>query len=109
MKNQKGNILITILSAFALIAIILLFLLNFVPSAKILVSIILVFMIFSTVRGYLGDGILTIIFSGLLVYFLVIKYFQVTFLLYVFLFVLMSLQVLSLIIWGIGSTIGRKH
>ena len=105
--NDRGNLILVILAVFAMIGIGIVLLANIFPQAKFLISLILVFQIYTAVKSYLGDSILTIIFSGILIYFLVVKYFNETLVLYIFFFVLMSLQVLSLFIWGIGSTVGR--
>jgi len=72
--NEKGNF---ILIAFALmIAVVLLLpiLMVVFPPIDIIVRIMLVFVIFTTVRGFLGNGVLTIIISGILIYLLVIKW-----------------------------------
>jgi len=72
------------------------------PMADIIIRIILAFLIFTTVRGYLGSGIPTIIVSGVLIYLLVIKWAYFTAAAYVALYFLLSLQVFSIIIFGIG-------
>jgi hypothetical protein len=50
----------------------------------------------------LGSGIPTIIVSGVLIYFLVIKWAYFTAAAYVAVYFLLSLQVFSIIIFGIG-------
>lgn len=76
--NQQGNLLLyylLILVAMTVIAIIILFL---VPEAQLVLSIILAFSIYMTVRGSIGDGLPTLLITAILVYFLVFKYFFVS-------------------------------
>lgn len=70
------------------------------PIANLLMRVLLTFTIFSTVRSYLGAGALTLIVSGALVYLLVIKWGYLTASLYVFFYVLLLFNFLSVIIWG---------
>jgi hypothetical protein len=102
--NSKGMLNIFILIVIALIAVIALpaIIMMLIPEADLIIRIILVFLIFMTVRGYLGSGIPTIIITGVLVYFLVIKWAYFTTMAYVALFFLLGLQVFSIIIFGIG-------
>ena len=80
----------------------------FFPIANLFMRILLSFTIFTTVRGYLGDGAITIIISAILVYLLVIKWGYITASLYVFFYVLMLFNFLSVIIWGLSTTV-RRH
>lgn len=97
--NERGNFLIVIV-LFMLGAIVLLPVAMVVfPPIDIIVKIILVFSIFMMVRGFLGNGILTILVSGILIYFLVVKWWwigaggwmAIT---------LASLGIFSVIMWG---------
>jgi len=72
------------------------------PLADIIMRLILVFLIFSTVRGYLGSNIFSLIISGILIYFLVIKYAYVTASLYILFYFLLVFNVFSIIIFGVG-------
>jgi len=76
----------------------------FFPIADIIMRIILALMIFIMVRGYLGDGIPSLIVSGILVYILVIKWAYFTAAIYV-LYFLMGLSFLSVIVWGLGMNL----
>lgn len=78
------------------------------PIGNLLMRILLTFIIFTTVRQHLGDGALTLMVSGALVYLLVIKWGYLTASLYVFFYVLMAFNFLSVIIWG-SSVVLRKH
>ena len=102
--NSKGMLNVFVLIVIALVAVIALpaVVMLLIPEADLIIRIILVFMIFMTVRGYLGTGIPTIIITGVLVYFLVIKWAHFTAMAYVALFFLLGLQVFSIIIFGIG-------
>lgn len=75
--------------------------------ADILFRIILIFLIFSTVRGFLGTNTLALVVTGVLVYFLVVKWAYFTASAYVFLYVLLAFQVFSVVIWGIGMNLRR--
>ena len=100
--NQKGNIIIFLLIAFAVVLLLPPLLITVFPPAKYLFALIMIFVIYSTVRGYLGDGILTLLISGILVYFLVFKYLLITSSLWVFQ-ILLAVGFGSVIMWGIGS------
>lgn len=80
----------------------------FFPIANLLMRILLTFVIFSTVRAYVGSGALTLILSATLIYLLVIKWGYLTASLYVFFYVLMLFNFLSVIIWGLSVTT-RRH
>ena len=100
--NEKGNIIIFLLIAFAFVLLLPPIILHAFPPAAWLFKIMMVFIIFATVRGYLGDGPLTWIISGVLIYFLVFKYTDITASLWVFQ-LLLAFGFGSVIIWGIGS------
>jgi len=100
--NQKGHILLIIFAAFIVIALIPILLSSIFWQFKLLAQIILVFMIYSMVRGFMGPGYITIAISAILIYFMVFKYFEIVLGLYVFQF-LLGLQFLSVVIWGLGT------
>ena len=100
--NEKGNLVVIILIAFLIIALIPPIIMMFFPIADIIMRIILVLLIFITVRGYIGDGPVSLVISGALIYFLVIKWAYFTASAYIFLYFLLSFSFLSVIIWGIG-------
>jgi len=102
--NQSGMLQIFLLILAAIIVVVALpaVVMAVFPAADLIIRIILVFLIFMTVRGYLGNGILTIIISGVLIYFLVIKWAYFTAMAYIALYFLLSLQIFSIIIFGIG-------
>ena len=80
----------------------------FFPIANLLMRILLSFVIFTTVRQYLGSGPLTLVISAGLVYLLVIKWGYLTASLYFFFYVLMLFNFLSVVIWG-SSVMLRRH
>ena len=104
--NQKGNILFIIIGGFLVLAIIPVIITSYFWPAEILMKIIMVFVLYTTVRGYLGSGNLTLIVSAILIYFLVFKWFQLFLALYI-LQVLLGLQFLSVVIWGLGTTMRK--
>lgn len=70
--------------------------------ADIVFKLILIFTIFMTVRSFLGTGTLTLIISGILIWFMVFKYGYIFSSLYV-LYTLLGIGFLSVIIWGFGT------
>ena len=100
--NEKGNLILIIIAALLIIIILPALVMIAFPMADIIMRLILVFLIFTTVRSYLGSNVFTIMISGILIYFLVIKYAYVTAVLYVLLFFLLAFNVFSMVIFGIG-------
>jgi len=112
LLNDKGFFQITLVP-FVLIAMIaLLFLLplsmTIFEPIDLIVRIILVFTIFTTVRGYLGPGVISIIVSGILIYFLVFKWWWVGALGWWGL-TLLSLGFIGIIVWGSSKIIPQQH
>lgn len=101
--NEKGNLILILILAFIVVAMIPPIVMLYFPPADILMRLILVFLIYSTVRGYLGNSILALILTAVLVYILVIKYGYLTAAIYVFFYVLLAFQFTSVIIWGLGT------
>ncbi|MEM0359720.1 MAG: hypothetical protein QXK06_00070 [Candidatus Diapherotrites archaeon] len=79
------------------------------PIANLLMRILLAFLILTTVRGYVGNGALSLVISGALIYLLVIKWGYVTASLYVFFYVLLAFQFLGVIVWGTNSLIKPRR
>ena len=100
--NQSGHIILLILGGFLILAIIPILITSFFWPAKILMQIIMIFVLYTTVRGFLGSGTLTLIVSAVLIYFMVFKWFELFLALYI-LQLLLGLQFLSVLICGIGS------
>ena len=103
--NQQGNVLLFIIGGLLALAFAIPLIMWLFPYADILMRIILVFLIFTIVRGYLGDGTLTLTISAVLIYFLAFKYAYIAATAYV-LYILMGFSFLSVIVWGIGT---RMH
>lgn len=72
--GEKGHIVLIILAIMGAIIFLLPLSMVIFQPIDILVRIILVFVIFTTVRGYLGPGVISIVVSGILIYFLVFKW-----------------------------------
>ncbi|AJF60244.1 MAG: hypothetical protein J4224_00960 [Candidatus Diapherotrites archaeon] len=100
--NERGNLLLIVLAAMILLAILPVLLAHLFWPVKLVAQIIFVFVIYSTVRGFMGPGHLTIVISAVLIYFMVFKYFDIMLSLYIFQLML-GVQFLSVIIWGIGT------
>ncbi len=96
--NDRGFILI-ILGVFLLIAIAVPVIMLVFPPANIVFRLILIFTIFMTVRSYIGNGVVSIIVSAVLIYFLVFKWVYLFAPMYI-LYILLGMQFLSVIIWG---------
>ena len=103
--NQKGNVIIFIIAALISIALLIPIVMLVFKPADIIMRILLVFLLFTIVRGYLGSGTLSIIVSAILIYFLAFKYAYITATVYV-LYILLGFSFLSVVIWGIGT---RMH
>lgn len=106
--NRQGNMILLILIAFVVLALIPPVVMMVFPAADIIIRIILIFLIFSTVRGMLGGGVLSLIISGVLIYFLVIKWAYFTASMYVFFYFIMTFAITSVVIWGIGMNLKRS-
>ncbi|HLC92101.1 MAG TPA: hypothetical protein VJH23_00135 [archaeon] len=104
--NQKGHIILIIIAAFIVLAIIPVVITSVFWPAKILMQIIMIFTLYTTVRGFLGSGTPTLVISAILIYFMVFKYFEIFLSLYI-LQLLLGLQFLSVIIWGLGTTMRK--
>ena len=100
--DERGNVVLFILLGFAVILLLPPLILYLFPAADILFRIIAVFVIFSTVRGYIGEGTITYIISAILIYFLVFKYTYIFASVYVFQ-MLLAVSFTSVVIWGIGT------
>ncbi len=105
--NSKGNLVVIILLAFVLLALIPPIIMILFPIADIILRIILALLIFVTIKGYIGDGPLSLVVSGILIYFLVIKWAYFTVTAYIFLYFLLSFSFLSVVIWGIGMNMKK--
>lgn len=105
--NENGHILFLIIGAFLILAILPVIISFVSPEAKLIMQVILIFTVYTTVRGLMGSGTLTIIISAILIYFMVFKYYEIFLALYI-LQLLLGLQFLSVIIWGVSTTM-RKH
>jgi hypothetical protein len=104
--NEKGNLLILIvLGIMASVVIVPVAMKLFWP-VDIIVRIMLVFVIITTVRGYLGNSVMTLLVSGLLIYFLVIKWWYIAASSWIFL-TLLSFGFFGVIVWGIGTTMRK--
>lgn len=105
--NSKGNLILLIIIAIVGSVVVLPLLMTVFEPLNIIVRIILAFTIITTVRGYLGNGALTIIVSGILIYFLVIKWWWVASPVWLFI-IFMSLNIFGMIVWGLGTTLRPK-
>ena len=105
--DNKGNIILIILAAILGIMLLPPLVMAIWPPAKLLFQIMMIFMIYSIVRGYLGAGPLTIIISGILIWIMVFKYTAILASLWAFQ-MLLGVQFFSIIIWGVGTQL-RKH
>ena len=109
--NQQGNLFIWALIAFIVVAAIPPLIMTVFPAADIIMRLILIFTVYSTVKGYLGSGMISLLISAILIYILVIKHAFLTTSIFVFFYVLLAFNFLSVIIWGLNITMmmTRKH
>ncbi len=105
--NERGALFVFIIAAFLVLLVIPPLVMYVFPAANLLMRLFLALMIFMTVRGFLGNSPLTIIISALLIYLLVIRHAYFTASLFVFFYVLLAFQFLSVIIWGLSVTMRR--
>ena len=75
--NQRGNFILIAMAVMIAVVLLLPISMYLFQPIDIIVKIMLIFVIFTTVKGYLGNGVLTLIISGILIYFLVIKWWWV--------------------------------
>jgi hypothetical protein len=106
--NERGNFLIIILIVFLAAMLLPPLIMILIPQADIIMRIVLIFVLFSTVRGYLGDGIPTLLITAVLVYILVIKWAFLTASLYVTLTIFLGFGVFSMFLWML-NTLVRGH
>lgn len=104
--NEKGHIILLIIGGFLILALIPILITKVFWPAQLLMQIILIFVLYTTVKGFLGPGNLTLIISAILIYFMVFKYFELFLGLYI-LQLLLGLQFLSVVIWGIGMNMRK--
>ena len=100
--NEKGNVILLIVAGLLLVVILPPIIFYAFPPAALVFQLISIFIIYSTVRGYLGPGVLTIAVSAILIYFLVFKYFYIYSGLFMFQ-LLLGMGFLSVIVWGVGT------
>lgn len=105
--NERGNFLLIVLALFLVVSLLPPLIMILFPQADLLMRIILALIIFTTVRGYIGDGIITILISGALIYVLVIKWAYLTASLYIIFYVFLTFSVFSVILWGLNSVLRR--
>jgi len=102
--NEKGNFILIALGLMVALIFLLPVLMYVFEPIDIIVKIFLIFVIFSTVRGYLGNGVLTLLISGILIYFLVIKWWWVGATGW-FALTLATFGIFSIITWGSKTVI----
>jgi len=103
--NERGNVVILIVIGLLVVAILPPIIFYAFPPAALVFQLISIFIIYATVRGYLGPGVLTIAISAILIYYLVFKYFYLYSALFMFQ-LLLGMGFLSVIVWGIGTRLG---
>jgi hypothetical protein len=72
--NQKGNLLLGTILIIIVIMLLPLVLKTAFPLLDIVFKLVLIFGVYSFVRGFLGDSTLTLLVTGILIYFMVFKY-----------------------------------
>ena len=105
VMNEKGNIVLILVVGILVLALIPVIITSLFAPAKLIMQVIMIFVIYTTVRGYMGPGNITIMISAVLIYFMVFKWFEVFLSLYV-LQLLLGLGFISAVMWGVGRTFG---
>lgn len=105
--GERGHIIILIIIGLVVVALIPVVLTGVFWEARIVAQLIMIFVIYTTVRGFLGSGPLVLIVSAILIYLMVFKWFEIFFGLYI-LQTLLGLGFISAIIWGIGTNLRPK-
>ena len=102
--NQSGNLIIFVAIGFLALLILPYVIFQIFPVARILFQIIAIFMIYATVRGYLGNNVISIVVTAIFIYFLVFKYADI-FASVWFLTTLLTFGFGSVVMWGIGTRV----
>ncbi len=104
--NNTGNLLLIILLGIIVVTFALPVAMYMFKPLDLIVRVILIFVIVTTVRGYLGNGIVMLIVSGILIYFLVFKWWWLASSSWLFL-TLLSIGFFGVIVWGLGTTLRK--
>ena len=105
--NQQGNVVMILsvaIGSIILASISLPVLMKIFPPIDLIVKIMLIFVLFTTVRGYLGTSVLSLIITGILIYLLVLKWWWVTSSVWFFT-IMLSFGLISLFVWGTSKII----
>ena len=106
--NERGNLLLIIGIVFVLILALPWLVVAILPQADLLIKIFLVFTIYMMVRGFVGPGALGILFTVILVYFLVLKYSTLSFSVWLLITVL-GVGAGSIIVFGARQFFAQGH
>lgn len=101
------SLVVKILIVIAIAVLLLPLLMTFFPVVRWVMIIIIVFFIYDIVSKAFGNNILTFLFTGVLLYFLIYKYLYVTTVAVIFYFML-SIGIMSVFVWGTKSVFGGK-
>ena len=104
--DQKGQIGFLIIGVLLVVILLPAVIISVFPVAKILFQIFSIFMIYSLVKNYLGPGMISILISGVLIWFLVFKYPTLWATIWFFQ-LLLGVQILSIVTFGIGMSARR--
>ena len=74
--DSRGNLVLFGVAGLLAMVVLVMLVLFLIPEAALIMRIILIFAVFMTVRGSLGDGVPTLLISAILIYFLAFKYFE---------------------------------
>ncbi len=105
--NARGNPLLMYLAILAGLILIVPFIMLVVPEAFLIMQVIMIFAIWNAVRGFIGDGYMTLIITGILVYFLVIKHPVLSATFYVLFFIFLGLNIFGTVMWTAQSLVRR--
>jgi hypothetical protein len=103
----SASLVVKILIVIALALLVMPALMALFPVVRYVMIIIIVFFIYDIVSKAFGNNVLTYLFTGVLLYFLIYKYLYVTTIAVIFYFML-SIGIMSMFVWGTKSLFGHK-
>ena len=106
--NQRGNPLLIFALILAALVLIVPAIMYVVPEAFLIMQIVLIFAIWNAVRGFIGDGYLTLLITGVLVWFLVIKHPILSATFYMVFFIFLGLNIFGTVMWTAQSFLRPK-
>lgn len=106
--NARGNPLLIFLAILLGLVLIVPTIMVLVPEAFLIMQLVLIFAIWNAVRGFIGDGYLTLLITGILVWFLVLKHPILSATFYMVFFIFLGLNIFGTVMWTAQSFLRPK-